>query len=86
MDQLAALMDDAPAKKESKQKPIAQKLEMEESKEPVKQAPIEQKQPTVTNTKPKPSFETLISYQLSEGKWNKECGAILQDFFTDSNI
>ena len=37
MDQLEALMmGGAPAKKESKQKPIAQKLGMEESKEPVK--------------------------------------------------
>ena len=36
-DQLEALMmDSAPAKMESKQKPIAQKLAMEESKEPAK--------------------------------------------------
>ena len=54
--------DGAPTKKESKQKPSAQKLAMEESKEPVRAAPIEQKQLAVTNTKPKPTFETLISF------------------------
>ena len=36
--------------------------------------------------KPSPSFETLISFQLSEGKWSKDCEGTLKEFFTDSNI
>ena len=34
-------------------------------------------------TPKKPSFEKLISFQLSDGKWNKECGSTLRDFFID---
>ena len=40
----------------------------------------------MTGQTPKPSFETLISFQLSEGKWSKDCEGILRDFFTDGNI
>ena len=38
------------------------------------------------NTRPKPSFESLISFQLIDGKWNIDCEVVLKDFFIDSNI
>jgi len=36
--------------------------------------------------KPKPSFDSLISYQFTDGKWNTDCELVLKDFFIDSNI
>ena len=61
-------------------------VEMEESKSSSKKIDIQEAKSTVTNTKPKPSFETLISFQLTEGKWDKNCEATLKDYFTDSKI
>ena len=40
----------------------------------------------VVKTSPKPSFESLISSQLTDGKWNTDCEGILKEFFIDSNI
>lgn len=61
-------------------------LKAEESKAPTIKSLAEESKSEVTNTKPKPSLETLISFQLSEGKWSTDCEGILRDFFTDSNI
>ena len=60
--------------------------EVEESKAPVKQQPIQQANVVAANTRPKPSFESLISFQLTDGKWNTDCEGILKEFFIDSNI
>ena len=61
-------------------------VELEESKSSSIKPNIQEAKTTMTNTKPKPSFETLISFQLTEGKWDKNCEANLKDYFTDSNI
>ena len=58
-------------------------VEIEESKS-ISMNAIQEAKTIVANTNPKPSFETLISFQLTEGKWDKNCEATLKDFFTDS--
>ena len=38
------------------------------------------------NTGPKPSFENLISLQLSDGNWSKGAESIILNFFSDGSI
>ena len=38
------------------------------------------------NTGPKPSFENLISLQLSDGNWSKGAERIILNFFSDGSI
>ena len=40
----------------------------------------------VVNTGPKPTFETLISLQASDGNWVKNSERTLVNFFSDGNI
>ena len=91
--ELAALMEGGPVSPQTSSianvAPVPQppaNVQVEESEPPTKQHAVEEAKPAVINTNPKPTFETLISFQLSDGKWNKECEGVLKDFFTDSNI
>ena len=38
------------------------------------------------NTSPKPSFENLISHQVSDGNWSKGAESTIVKFFSDESI